>query len=82
MHYNVDHEAIKEYFPLERVTRGLLEIYQELLGLEIVLIKVCFVRRGHIVCAGVTQSHTGQTCASVTNHTIFSHVIVGRARLA
>jgi len=35
-HYQVDHEEIKTYFPLERVTTGLLDIYQELLSLVFV----------------------------------------------
>ena len=32
--YGVNHAAIKEYFPLDTVTFGLLDIFQELLGLK------------------------------------------------
>ncbi|KAJ2352660.1 metalloendopeptidase, partial [Coemansia sp. RSA 2618] len=32
--HNISEERVKQYFPVEQVTRGILEIYQEILGLR------------------------------------------------
>jgi len=37
--YNVDNEAIRQYFPIEKVTEGLLNVYQEILDLKFELTK-------------------------------------------
>ena len=37
--YSVDSDLLKEYFPIEKVTSGLLEIYQKIFNLKFVEIK-------------------------------------------
>ncbi len=32
--YEIDHEKLREYLPMEQVLKGMLEIYEQLLGLE------------------------------------------------
>ncbi len=37
--YNVDHEMIREYFPMEACLQGMLDLYQEILGVQFVKIE-------------------------------------------
>ncbi|PVV01223.1 hypothetical protein BB560_004369 [Smittium megazygosporum] len=37
--YNIDEEEIKQYFPMEQVTKGIFEIYQKMLGLTFTEVK-------------------------------------------
>lgn len=41
--FDVDHQLLKDYFPLEKVTSGLFEIYQNLLSLKFVQVNDPFV---------------------------------------
>ena len=63
--YNVDHEALKAYFPLGAVQAGLLAIYQELLGLTFALDEALTAAAWHedvmafAVCDGASGEYVG-----------------------
>ncbi|NP_001081384.1 thimet oligopeptidase 1 L homeolog [Xenopus laevis] len=58
--YNVDQNFLKEFFPIEVVTTGLLGIYQELLGLNFVLEKGAAVWHEDVSLYSVRDATTGQ----------------------
>jgi len=58
--YNVDHQKLKSYFPLQVVTKGLLEIYETLLGLKFTQIPNPHVWHPDVSLYRVNDSQTNE----------------------
>jgi Zn-dependent oligopeptidase len=58
--YDVDHEQIKQYFPLSSVTQGLFRIYQHLLGLRFEEVENAKVWHEDVRLYSVTDTGSGE----------------------
>ncbi|KAK3089945.1 hypothetical protein FSP39_007851 [Pinctada imbricata] len=58
--YAVDHNKLKEYFPMQVVTKGLLDIYQELLSLTFDLIEGAETWHEDVTMYSVRDTASGQ----------------------
>ncbi len=58
--YQVNEEEIKEYFPLETVTSGMLDLYERVLGLKFTEVKNATVWHSDVQLFRVTNSADDQ----------------------
>jgi thimet oligopeptidase len=59
--YHVNNEIIKEFFPLEKVTEGMFDIYQHLLGLKFTKIEYADIWHEEVEVYEVTCASRGNT---------------------